>query len=543
MRARRILPLAAVLLAGVPAAAGARTITVSTTSDTAAHQQCPATPEAPCTLREALATSDNELGGDTIVLPRGVTSLTSALHAYYPVTITGQGSAGETVVDANGHAGVFGFDTQLGRQAFTLAHLTIQKSVGASAITTSNVEPLTLNDVIVRGNRVLVPGKGGSDPSGSGGGLTVESGTVSIVDSVFTDNAAGFAGGAIYMLGGELTMRDSELRGNATSNSGGGGAIALDNASSAVIQRSRLSGNTARRGAAVATLGGPKFLSITDSTLDGNTATDRGGAIDIADGPALTTTVVAYGDTFVDNSAPAGAGLGGALARLALRNSVLARNHGGDCAAVLPLASAGHNVADDGSCGLHGAGDRQSIDPKLGTVTDNGGPTSTAMPLSGSPLLDAADAKSCSPTDQRGIARSQGPGCDVGAVERVLDPRTGAEVGPATTPAPGATTLPAPAPQAFVSKLGLAHHIVRTQAVLTWMATQAGSVRFAVKVKHGTHWVTKTHFSLKSTAGHNRGPIPRTTLERLHAGSYRIEAPSGSRTSFVYAPPATKGKR
>ena len=37
--------------------------------------------------------------------------------------------------------------------------------------------------------------------------------------------------------------------------------------------------------------------------------------------------------------------------------------------------------------------------------------------LSGSPALDAADAAFCPPTDQRGIARPFGAGCDIGAFE------------------------------------------------------------------------------------------------------------------------------
>ena len=57
-------------------------------------------------------------------------------------------------------------------------------------------------------------------------------------------------------------------------------------------------------------------------------------------------------------------------------------------------------------------------DPVLGALANNGGPTQTLLPLTGSPLLDAIPPASCgAAVDQRGITRPQGTGCDIGAVE------------------------------------------------------------------------------------------------------------------------------
>jgi hypothetical protein len=54
------------------------------------------------------------------------------------------------------------------------------------------------------------------------------------------------------------------------------------------------------------------------------------------------------------------------------------------------------------------------VNPQLGPLADNGGPTQTLAPQSGSPAIDAG-AAGCPATDQRGAPRV-GP-CDIGAVE------------------------------------------------------------------------------------------------------------------------------
>jgi len=58
----------------------------------------------------------------------------------------------------------------------------------------------------------------------------------------------------------------------------------------------------------------------------------------------------------------------------------------------------------------------------LAPLADNGGPTDTHALIKGSPGVDAAPVDSdCPATDQRGIARPQGGGCDIGAFE--LEPK------------------------------------------------------------------------------------------------------------------------
>jgi hypothetical protein len=104
--------------------------------------------------------------------------------------------------------------------------------------------------------------------------------------------------------------------------------------------------------------------------------------------------------------------------------SVLAQPQGGpNCTAA--ATSNGYNFSDDASCGFTGTGDTQNGgDPLLGSLASNGGATQTRLPQAGSPLLDAIPSGSCQAdgaagvtTDQRGVTRPQGTGCDIGAVE------------------------------------------------------------------------------------------------------------------------------
>ena len=58
------------------------------------------------------------------------------------------------------------------------------------------------------------------------------------------------------------------------------------------------------------------------------------------------------------------------------------------------------------------------IDPLLGLLNQNGGPTTTHALLAGSPAIDAGTSEGCPATDQRGVSRPQGEACDMGSFER-----------------------------------------------------------------------------------------------------------------------------
>lgn len=84
------------------------------------------------------------------------------------------------------------------------------------------------------------------------------------------------------------------------------------------------------------------------------------------------------------------------------------------------LTDGGYNISSDGSFLFSANGSRINTDPLLGPLGNYGGPTPVLPLLEGSPAVDAADQSSCPPTDQRGVPRPAGAGCDIGAFEGYL---------------------------------------------------------------------------------------------------------------------------
>jgi hypothetical protein len=92
------------------------------------------------------------------------------------------------------------------------------------------------------------------------------------------------------------------------------------------------------------------------------------------------------------------------------------------------LTSLGYNLVENltGCSGITGTGDVTGMDPRLGPLADNGGPTQTRLLLAGSPALNAGNpaapdglSPNCETTDQRGQLRTVivALPCDIGALE------------------------------------------------------------------------------------------------------------------------------
>jgi hypothetical protein len=99
-----------------------------------------------------------------------------------------------------------------------------------------------------------------------------------------------------------------------------------------------------------------------------------------------------------------------------LINTLLSQNApGGNCFG--PVIDLGHNLSSDSTCGFTAIGSMNNTDPKLGPLTNNGGPTLTMALLPGSPAIDAGDTSLAPATDQRGLLRPAGLAADIGGFE------------------------------------------------------------------------------------------------------------------------------
>jgi hypothetical protein len=220
-----------------------------------------------------------------------------------------------------------------------------------------------------------------------------------------------------------LTVVDSTITQNVSPTTGGG--VAVQNGGSATpatITRTTIAGNSASQGGGIVFVG--KAI-LSNSTVAGNTATSSGGAIFY--GGSGTDDVSLINVTIASNSS-ATVGAVHALGQISVKNTIIANNTGAapaNCSSAALMNDLGNNLEFPGtSCGFDLASDVQA-NPLLGPLADNGGPTRTMAPATGSPALNAGDDAACaaapvSNQDQRGASRSVGAGahCDIGAYER-----------------------------------------------------------------------------------------------------------------------------
>lgn len=243
----------------------------------------------------------------------------------------------------------------------------------------------------------------------SGGGALLNEADANVEESTFSGNAASFDGGAIFNRG-KLTVDRCTLSGNQASQSGGG---IHHSGSSMTLTASTLNGNAAQNGGGILASGSATYIN---NTLSGNQAAVLGGGLFHISGPATMRFT-----TIVGNFAVGGAGIfvEAHPESLELQNNLLASNTTGNCDGSMPV-SLGNNLSSDTHCSAFTKpGDQQNVDPRLGPLAHNGGPTQTHQPQFGSPAIDAAVTVGGITTDQRGVTRPQPAKGkpDVGSVE------------------------------------------------------------------------------------------------------------------------------
>jgi hypothetical protein len=382
--------LALTLSVGAPAAYAA-TFTVTNLNDS-----------GPGSLRQAIIDANTTPGPDTVTFTvTGTITLTSGqLTVTDDLTIDGPGAASLTV-SGNNASRVMQVS---GGAAVTLRGVTVANGSadGGSGIATGGFfEELTVEDTMLVRNVA----------QGSGGAIFDNNSTVTVRRSTFVENSAN-GGGAISTQSGSVTVSESTFTRNTAADNGGGLFI---QGGSLDLSTSTLSENSARHGGGMS-VGG--VVTVTNSTFTANRALGSffgGGAI--GNGGELAITNSTFSENFSpDNGAALSTGT-----PIALRNTIVANSvTGSNCFG--PIVDGGGNLQHPGmDCGAT----IPSADPLLGPLAANDGPapdppdgpTKTHALQPGSPAIDTALLAWCPPTDQRGVTRPQGNGCDIGAFE------------------------------------------------------------------------------------------------------------------------------
>jgi uncharacterized delta-60 repeat protein len=250
--------------------------------------------------------------------------------------------------------------------------------------------------------------------------------TVSISGLTIANGISAYGGGILN----EGTLRVSECLiafNQASALSGFGGGIY--SSGTLTVSSSAFLGNSAAFGGGLANAGGLEVLNCSFAT---NNAVSKGGALYQLGASTLLQSCTIAANTAFDGGAGLGCDIGTAVPDL--QNCLVAGNIGFVPDAYGIFHSSGFNligVADPNfTAGFGAPGDQigtpgSPIDPLLGPLQDNGGPTPTMALLWGSPAIDRGISAGA-PFDQRGALRSiqtgitnapGGDGADIGAYE------------------------------------------------------------------------------------------------------------------------------
>src|SRR6266536_3107347 len=281
---------------------------------------------------------------------------------------------------------------------------------------------------------------------GQGGGI-FNSDTLHITNSTISHNSAQADGGGIFNTSSldftqsPLEITNSTISNNATYGQGGGIFNSSDTPGiPASLINSTVSGNTAVGGGGGIDNNG--FFEIANSTISDNRALNEGGGIDSPGGLLLTNSTVSDNTAFT---------FGGGIAFYQNRPIVpFQSNHGNGIGESIVAGSHAHTSPNiSGVIKSHGynlfqyvspltsivPSNVQSTDVEVSTSTflgidsllrKNGGQTPTYALIPGSPAVDRIPPHTCQLigiiTDQRGVKRPQGDGCDIGAYEYKSSP-------------------------------------------------------------------------------------------------------------------------
>ena len=253
------------------------------------------------------------------------------------------------------------------------------------------------------------------------------------------------AGGAI-LNGGTLTLKNSMVSNNSTTNSNGGGIF--NSGGTLNLTGSTVSNNITNGGSGAGVYVSAGTVNLTNSTLSGNQAKSVGATTNPNPGQggglfnnggtvSLTNSTVSANITSGGGSGAVGGGVFNASGTTNLKNTIVANNTGANGPDLFgSFNSQDYNlIGNTADATFTGTTTHNIITPNanLGILANNGGPTQTMLPATNSAAVNAGDpvnlpidifdvdgdanTDEALPLDQRGFPRLVGIKFDIGAVE------------------------------------------------------------------------------------------------------------------------------
>jgi predicted outer membrane repeat protein len=446
--------MAAIGSAGALVASGVAIVSGVAPAGAASFSVTNLNPNGAGSLDQAIQDANAAAGADVITFLPGLTG-TITLTADLPtidddVDIQGPGAA---VITVNGAGSFHPFEfEQAGASSISGLTVTAGDSNGVNGDDSGggialydNTGSLAISNMVISGNNSDNDGGGvwcnsagsltisnsiiSGNTTDEGGGALYSNGctSVTVETSTISGNTAGSDGGGIYTED-PLTVRNTTISGN-TGESGGGVQLGAASSDEAVFQNSTISGNTASdEGGAFYVNSGE--LTLVQTTVTGNIATTTGGIYSANAG----ATSLDAGKTPAEQAKQAAAG--GVTPQqvpdnLNLIGTILAGNTGND---LFGIGSPGQVLSLNSLLGTVGAGTvvhdqggtLTGVNPLLGPLANNGGPTQTHALTLGSPAINAGPnpvpAFPGNAFDQRGpgFARVNSGRVDIGAYEFLL---------------------------------------------------------------------------------------------------------------------------
>jgi hypothetical protein len=432
--------LAAMALFATASVAQAQTFTVTNLSDSGVSGDG--------SLRGELASANADPAPDTIDFAAGlsgtITISKAGLQVKQPVDIEGPGPSVLTVAQSSKQR-VIHIDLS-SPGAVTIAGLHIANGAPASG---PGGDILNDREVIAADLTIANSLITGGESTDYGGGFSSYGGPLTLRSTTVRGNHAVGGGGA--WVGGEndpVTIEGSTFESN-FGESGGGALIVEMQGSTGLISGSTFAGNeSARQGGAISASITKVPLTIANSTIAGNISQeDGGGGLSLsADFPPILVA----DSTVVGNHANSSKGDGGGIEvpsphEVRLEDTIVSGNTAGGAGPDLhgPMTGAFSligNPAGSTVTEVVPGSDLLGVDPLLGPLSSNGGPTATMALTATSPAVNRGSGGYT--VDQRGSPRPVGfpgvpfsaspgaNGADIGAFElqAPISPATAAKL-------------------------------------------------------------------------------------------------------------------